>query len=113
MDHTTITSFDLISDRWIAEEVLSERARQDARWGMQNHADGTGGKAARDHASVARAQCEDAARNGRLTFRHILAEEVAEAFAESDPALLRGELVQVAAVAQAWIAKIDRQAIGR
>lgn len=39
----------------------------------------------------------------------MLLEEVAEAFAESDDARLRAELVQVAAVAQAWIESIDRR----
>ena len=37
-------------------------------------------------------------------------EEVAEAFEEHDPARLRSELVQVAAVAVAWVEKIDRDA---
>ncbi|WP_280407498.1 hypothetical protein [Nocardia brasiliensis] len=104
------TAFGLLADRWVSEDVLTERARQDARWGQQDHPDGTGGKAAGDQASTARAECEQAARHGRLTFRHILAEEVFEAFAETDPAKLRAELVQVAAVAQAWVAKLDRQA---
>lgn len=98
------------TDQRIAEEVLRERGRQDARWGEQNHPDGTGGTAAVDYADVLREQCEAATRNGYLTFRHILAEEVAEAFAENDPISLRAELVQVAAIAQAWIAKLDRRA---
>jgi hypothetical protein len=37
----------------------------------------------------------------------VLNEEVAEAFAESDPAKLRAELLQVAAVCAAWIYDID------
>jgi hypothetical protein len=37
----------------------------------------------------------------------VLDEEVWEAFAESDPAKLRAELVQVAAVAFRWIEALD------
>lgn len=45
---------------------------------------------------------------GRLTWRHILAEEVMEAMGESNPASLRKELIQVAAVAVAMVESIDR-----
>ncbi len=45
-----------------------------------------------------------------VNWKTILLEEVAEAFAENDPATLRRELVQVAAVAAAWIEAIDRRA---
>ena len=38
---------------------------------------------------------------------HLVREEVAEAFAESDPARLREELIQVAALAVSWVEKID------
>jgi hypothetical protein len=34
---------------------------------------------------------------------------VAEALAEDDPTLLRAELIQVAAVAVAWVEAIDRR----
>ena len=37
----------------------------------------------------------------------ILAEEVAEVYAESDPDRLRAELIQVAAVCVQWIEAID------
>jgi hypothetical protein len=39
-------------------------------------------------------------------WRDILAEEVAEAFAETDPDRLQTELIQAAAVVQAWIADL-------
>jgi hypothetical protein len=54
--------------------------------------------------------CQSAADGGYLDWLHILREEVAEAFAESDPAKLRAELVQVAAVAVNWVEAIDRRA---
>lgn len=90
-------------------EVGVERARQDARWGVQDHPSGTGqafdDELARDAAQLA---CQDAFEGGYGTWRHILHEEVAEAFAEAAPARLRSELVQVAAVAVAWIEALDR-----
>ncbi|WP_280381364.1 hypothetical protein [Nocardia wallacei] len=113
-----------LADQYIAEEVLAERVRQDERWGEQNHPDGTGAHWANDwcgglggqfpggaqgYADVARACCQAAAADGQLTFRHIFFEEIAEALAEDEPARLRAELIQAAAVAQAWIAAIDRR----
>jgi hypothetical protein len=90
-------------------EVAAERAAQDATWGEQNHPDGTGEPGSDSVAAAARTLCQGAAASGHLDWLHILREEVAEAFAESDPAKLRAELVQVAAVATAWIEAIDRR----
>lgn len=90
--------------------VAAERTRQDAKWGEQNHPDGTGEMYARD-AENARFRCQRAAAKGEVTWQHILDEEVAEAYAESDPVKLRAELVQVAAVAVAWVDAIDRRAV--
>lgn len=88
--------------------IRAERARQDARWGEQNHPDGTGRPGDYGDAVLAQRACDIAADNGTLTYRHILEEEVAEAFAESDPVRLEAELVQVAAVSVAWIEKLRR-----
>ena len=109
----------------VLDEIAAERDRQDARWGEQNHPDGTGpdtgwvdqitpafgwdDQQAAHAAKLARRSCQQAARVGHVTWLHILREEVAEAFAESDPAKLRAELVQVAAVAVAQIEAIDRR----
>ena len=93
----------------ILPEIAAERARQDAKWGEQNHPDGTGNAGDAHVARLAKSWCDNAAKRGALTYRHILDEEVQEAFAESDPAKLRAELVQVAAVAVAWIECIDRR----
>ena len=95
-------------------EVAAERAAQDERWGEQNHPDGTG--PAHDPivgllADRARGLTTSAAEQGSLTWRHILREEYAEAAAEADPAKLRAELVQVAAVAVAWIEALDRRPV--
>lgn len=96
----------------VLEEVSHERARQDAMWGEQNHPNGTGRPGDKAEADFARAACEGAFESGRGTYRDILLEEVAEAFAESSPHALREELVQVAAVAVAWVEKIDRDLAG-
>jgi len=92
----------------VLADIRAERARQDAKWGEQNHPNGTGRSGDPLVAEVVKADCDRAARDGKLTYRHILDEEVCEAFAETDPAKLRTELVQVAAVAVAWIEKLDR-----
>ncbi|WP_186319237.1 hypothetical protein [Streptomyces sp. SAJ15] len=100
----------------IAAEIDTERAAQDRKWGEQNHPNGTGPRhellelvstslAAHD----AREICQRNAAAGTVTWRDILTEEVCEALTEDDPAALRTELVQVAAVAFAWIAAIDRR----
>lgn len=93
----------------VLAEVAAERARQDDTWGEQNHPDGVGGPDAEWAAVHARMRCHYRDRAGGLTWRDVLDEEVAEAYAETDPAKLRAELVQVAAVAVAWIEAIDRR----
>jgi hypothetical protein len=91
-------------------EIARERDAQDAKWGEQNHGDGTGSHALKVAAQDARHWADQQAAEGTLRWIDILDEEVCEAAAESDPAKLRAELVQVAAVAVAWIEAIDRRA---
>lgn len=92
-------------------DVADERYRQDKKWGVQSHPDGTGvGMLAELGAEL-----EAAARHALSespTYAAILAEEVGEALQEGDPAKLREELVQVAAVAVAWVQLIDRRGGG-
>ena len=93
----------------VLSEVRGERARQDEKWGEQNHPDGSGSDLQRYLAEQERDYCQRAFAVGRGTWRDVLAEEVAEALAEADPARLRAELLQVAAVAVAWVEAIDRR----
>lgn len=93
----------------VTNEVLRERQRQHYRWGQQDHPDGTGGGARATWEKIAKLSCDRNARKGTLTYAHILDEECSESLAETDPAKLRGELIQVAAVAVAWIESIDRR----
>ncbi len=89
-------------------DVAFERHKQNSKWGEQNHPNGTS-PIFKSMADASREACEVSAQAGTLTWRSILLEEVTEAFAESDPKLLREELVQVCAVAVAWIEKLDRE----
>lgn len=110
----------------VLDEVQWERDTQDLKWGEQNHANGTGpgvlllGEVVmwRQYVltmnKLATAQQAATDRNtddGTLTYADILLEEVFEAVAEDDPEKLREELVQVAAVAVAWVEKIDRDKV--
>jgi hypothetical protein len=93
----------------IDEAVAYEIGRQNAKWGEQNHEDGTGAPVQKKDAEDLRALCDMMFDIRQGTWRHILAEEVAEAFAESDPDLLKSELIQVIAVAKQWIMAIERR----
>lgn len=93
----------------VANEVVAERARQEAKWGEQNNPDGTGGADMELMAQIAKRETDEAHKDGSLTYKHILKEEFFEALAESNADKLRAELVQVAAVAVAWIEAIDRR----
>lgn len=95
-----------------ATAVDDERRRQLAQWGDQRHPDGTGSLTQITNMDSIRAGVERAAAEGRQVWANILGEEVAEVLAESDPAKLRAELVQVAAVCAAWISDIDRRPRG-
>lgn len=98
-------------DADVMASVVLERARQDAKWGEPtDRPDGTGGARRVRAAENAKNRTDAHAADGSLTWEHILAEEVAEAFAETDPVALRAELVQVAAVAVKWVRMLDARA---
>lgn len=95
----------------IVESVLAECASANAKHGTNDAIpDGTGGDLSETLAASARAACDQAMERGFLTWGLVLREETAEALAERDPAALRAELVQVAAVAMRWIRALDRRA---
>lgn len=110
MDILTRTSSVLV-------EVREERARQEAKFPEQHLPDGTGPDFAWAFtgpaswvAECAKQETDRLADEQVLTWKDVALEEVAEAFAESDPARLRAELIQVAAVAARWVEDIDRRA---
>ena len=101
----------------VLREVRGERYRQHAKWGEQNDPDGTGQaitlprvSSTAEVAIWAKGRTDALMARGACTYEAILTEEWAEALAESDPAQLRTELIQVAAVAVAWVEAIDRRA---
>lgn len=88
--------------------VGDERERQFTKWGPQHHPDGTEDTfRSRKLRDDARAYCDQLAVVGRVTWSSILLEETFEAMAEVDVTKLREELVQVAAVAVAWVEDLD------
>lgn len=92
-----------------AEEIDRERQRQITEFGDQRHPDNTGSTFYAKRAVAARRNCRLAADAGMTAWDLVLLEEVFEALAESDPAKLRAELLQVAAVCAAWIHDIDQR----
>lgn len=112
----------------VLTEIAAEREAQDARWGQQNHKDGTApdrgwvgagfAERVRNHPmrddrdyfqQWAKDRCASLFAGGQGTWEAILTEEWAEVVAEADEAKLRKELIQLAAVAVAWIEAIDRR----
>lgn len=109
----------------ILEEIKKERCLQDLKWGIQDHPSvdpiltGRNGGATPQRICEeyeipteerAKSLCNLAALKGVLTWSHILVEEVSEVISTlSDDGKRREELVQLAAVAIAWIQSIDRQ----
>jgi hypothetical protein len=104
-----------------AWDAVTEANRQVDKWGVQHHPDGTGKGHGQDtindltrfrsswesFADAARQRCNHYADLGEVEWEHILTEEFFEALEEEDPAELRTELIQVAAVALSWVADID------
>jgi len=109
-------TYDPTQTQSILTEIAEERARQDARWGVQNHSP-RGGRELNER--FGRLHYEEQAlmwkhanelddRHGTMGWDGILLEEVFEALAEKDPRKIRLEVVQVAAVAAAFINSLDR-----
>lgn len=97
----------------VLTEVADERAAQDLKFGQQDLPDGTGSAFHRyyDYKYIlpeARAQ-NDGHMLTAATFESVLCEEFCEAMLETNPMLLRAELIQVAAVAVKWVEAIDRR----
>jgi hypothetical protein len=107
----------------VIDDVVKERARQDEKWGEQNHPDLPAAIADLSSAEIAAVlgiatapvatrSCESAFAVNSGSWSRILIEEVAEvveAAAVRDSASLRRELIEVAAVAVAWAEAIDRR----
>ncbi|WP_051779349.1 hypothetical protein [Streptomyces sp. NRRL S-241] len=100
-----------------AEEVDAERGRQLQKFGDQRHPDGSGptlgflGRTIDEYVTVLKAAADrhNAHDPASTPWVLILLEEVFEAAAEDDRARLRAELIQAAAVIQAWVSDLDRR----
>lgn len=93
----------------ILESVIEERDRAMAKFGVQNHPDGTGGGAAVILRDQQIELVDEQARKGTSNWRDILMEEVREAFAETDLVALDKELMQVMQVCCVWREDIARR----
>lgn len=103
-------------------DISAERERQDAKWGpvrKQPNVDPVLAARGADHeeisaahfiptAELAKRLFEIMRKEGRVSFTHIVVEELAEAVeVHDDPVRLREELVQVAASVVKWIEALD------
>jgi hypothetical protein len=95
--------------------ISHERRMQDAKWGpIEKHVgvpDGTGNVAAVlawTRAEVAKHSAETD--SSTCCWKHVVEEECAEVFAETDPQKLRAELVQLGACCVKWIEALDLRA---
>ena len=107
----------------ILQEIKEERARQNEKWGEQNHTDSPMESVFMDIVDLSedeyipavdasRRVCEEAAGSGNCTWSHIFLEEVLEvedAARQGDVDELEEELIQVAAVAVQWVEAIRRR----
>lgn len=116
----TLGHYEAASFPVAAVDIQRERRRQDDKWGRDRTLPSfppfgrCDGAADRPYAmgfqhneQAIKATMTWEAQAGDASWGRILQEEVIEAFAAEDTAQLRAELVQVAAVAQAWIEAID------
>jgi len=105
----------------ILERVFEERVRQVAQYGHNDDLeDGTGPNVewlwpvsdlnATEAEADFRAEYEryEQAKD-RPTWMHLVREELAESFAESDPERLSEELLQVAALCVSWVESLEKR----
>jgi hypothetical protein len=98
-----------------AEAVDTERQAQLAKWGDQHHPDMAGtddvqeearrmfARFAANYQTLNSGEFDPRDPDASVDWTGILLEEVYEAVSEKDPAKLRTELIQVAAVCAAWV----------
>lgn len=102
---------DVVASRGFLEimsQIFDERLRQELKFGVQDHPDGTSEKH-RELSDKKREANQKAFREGNPTFAKIATEEFFEVMAEEDPVKLRNELIQLAAVCVQWAQAIDRR----
>lgn len=89
--------------------IRDERRRQMAKWGEQNHPDGTGSSIAALIADQWKRVCDTKHEYNEDNWATIAAEEFFEMMAETDEDKLLEEVVQNAAVFAAWAEDLLRR----
>lgn len=107
--------------RRVLADVNLERVRQTRRYDNAETVDGTGPEtrwllpytndSATEIEAALRGDYVDFEDEAPVTWVHLVREEVAEAFTETDPEALRAELIQVAALCVSWVEQIDHRAV--
>lgn len=95
-----------------ANEIVAETLRQDAKWGIsREYLNGTGPDYGftDEVTDYMRKATESAFRDGEGSWQHVLTKEFYEAMAETNPRLLRKELIRVAAVCLTWVVALKMQ----
>lgn len=106
-DHVVLCTFPY-ERAMVYESIDEERDRQEAKWGPQEHPNGT----TEEWTWIAdayRAACQEASDAGIVTWHDIFLEEVFEAMSETDDENVEHELIQAIAVAVDWIEDIRRR----
>lgn len=106
----------------VLEDVFAERCEQERRYGHVNDLllDGTGPEVRWVPTSTVHQATEVQklfrhdyelfeAEAGLPTWMHLVREEVAEAFQESDPQRLEEELIQVTALCVSWVERLRKR----
>lgn len=91
----------------ILGDVWAERVRQIEKFGEQHREDGADPMTYGPIAARSRENFQNAEANGGATWHRALNGPFFESVSETDPAMLRASLVELAAVACAWIEDID------
>ncbi len=94
-------------DEEVFAQAAMERHRQRIKWGLQSLPNGTGRHDDWQVAEFYKRVTDANDKDGTLSWRDVLLEKVFESLAETETEELRTELIQVIAVAAAWIGDLD------
>jgi|SRR5579859_5199996 len=111
-DSANLVGVDVNTTRMLAvmEEIVDERFRQDAKWGEQNY---KGGNGLASHLGLAGVyKTLNDLPSIQKTWKDVFLGEMHEALGATSDEELRQQLVQLAALAVAWIQAIDRKSNG-
>lgn len=96
----------------VLADVRAEHVRQIVKFGVQHREDGADSMTYGPIAARSRENFQNAEANGGATWHRALNGPFFESVSETDPAALRAVLVELAAVACAWVEDIDSRTAG-